>query len=309
MANFYGQYVGFGAGTTVTGPTFGGSTRGYAASGANPYNNIINRISFTSDTNAVDVGDLLETRQTAAGTTHIENHGYWHGGYSTTDLIERMSFSAEGNTTDVGNLTSARRECGGNSSETHGFCHSGYNNNEIERYAYASSADAVDVGDATQATVAAGGCTDLTNAYGYISGGWATGASDVIERYAFASSAAGADVGDLAIAGGTTGNASSATHGYDFGQGQSPVTNIIQKFAFAATSADSDIANMTVDRYGATGVSSTSHGYSCGGDDTGGGGSALNVIDKFAMASDSDATDVGDLSQAAGFMGPTGTQY
>ena len=37
------------------------------------------------------------------------------------------------------------------------------------------------------------------------------------------------------------------------------------------------------------GVTSTTHGYACGGDST-------NVLDKFATASDADATQIGTLA-------------
>ena len=51
---------------------------------------------------------------------------------------------------------------------------------------------------------------------------------------------------------------------------------------------------MTQARYGAGGQSSSSSGYSSGGSPAG----SVNTIDKFAFATDGNATDVGDLSQS-----------
>ena len=50
----------------------------------------------------------------------------------------------------------------------------------------------------------------------------------------------------------------------------------------------------------------TQYGYCMGGY---AGPSTNDTIQKTSFTSDADATDVGDLTQAAGFMGPTGTQY
>jgi hypothetical protein len=58
----------------------------------------------------------------------------------------------------------------------------------------------------------------------------------------------------------------------------------------------SDVGDLSVSRSGIAGQSSTVSGYSSGGLDATPG--TTNVIDKFPFSSDTNATDVGDLTQA-----------
>ena len=69
-----------------------------------------------------------------------------------------------------------------------------------------------------------------------------------------------------------------------------------------STDADStDVGDCTITIHTRTGSSSTTYGYTAAG--TGNN----NTIEKFPFATDSNATDVGDLS--VGFEHGSGTQY
>ena len=300
-----------GAGTGDVRPWgFPGDTYGYAWGGTVPTNNKIERISFATDGNSTDVADMTTSRGESTGCT-TPTYGYSAGGYpwSGDGRIERMLFSTEANATDVGNLTSDRRDMGSCSSETH--CYWMGKGNIIERSADASSANAVDVGDATVSYSHAAGSSDPGAGYGYIHGGFVSSAQSVyIERFQMQASANGVDVGDLAISAGQTGGTSSLTHGYNIGTGSWPTrSNTIQKFAFGSSSTGTDVGDLSGDRWGSTGVSSSTHTYSAGGDNAGGGGSPVNIIEKWPHASDTNATDVGDLTTVKNMFGPCGNQY
>jgi hypothetical protein len=289
---------------------FPGSSYGYVFGGQGPTTAAIDRVSFASDGNATNVGNILVAGGERTGCSS-PTHGYCAGGYppgGNSNVIERMSFSAEGNTADVGDLTSTRRDLGSCSSETH--CYWMGQGNIIERSADASSSNAVDVGDATVAYSHAAGSSDPGAGYGYIHGGYVSGAQSVyIERFQMQASANGVDVGDLAVGTGQTGGTSSLTHGYNIGAGSAPSrTDHIQKFAFASSASGSDIGNLLAAIWVSAGISSLTYSYSCGGD-TGGGGTPSNVVQKWPHASDTNSTDVGDLTATKNYLGPVGAQY
>lgn len=152
----------------------------------------------------------------------------------------------------------------------------------------------------------AAGSSSPTN--GYTSGGRITppsptvGVTDVIDKFPFAiSDGTATDVGNLLAGTGrsSSGN-SSLTHGYAAG-GYDPATNsnsnVIQKFSFSVDGNATDAADLTSNRgsHSAVGNTSLTHGYTAGG--YGPTDTAREVIDKFPFSSDTNATDVGDLSQ------------
>ena len=294
--------------------SFPGDTYGYAWGGTVPTNNKIERISFATDGNSTDVADMTTSRGESTGCT-TPTYGYSAGGYpwSGDGRIERMLFSTEANATDVGNLTSDRRDMGSCSSEDYCYWIGGSLVNIIERSAAASSANAVDVGDLTYNAGHPGGSSDIGAGYGYAHGGYDGSGSNQsvnIERFQMVSSANAVDVGDLAVITGMTGAGSSLTHGYNIGTGSWPTrSNTIQKFAFGSSSTGTDVGDLSGDRWGSTGVSSSTHTYSAGGDNAGGGGSPVNIIEKWPHASDTNATDVGDLTTVKNMFGPCGNQY
>lgn len=80
--------------------------------------------------------------------------------------------------------------------------------------------------------------------------------------------------------------------------------NTIDKFSFSTDANATDVGDLTsVARYGLAGQSSTTHGYATAGRDLTSGASPtyglpFNIIEKFPFSVDSNATDVGDLTQA-----------
>jgi hypothetical protein len=313
--------IGEGTGNIVP-YNFQGTVAGYTI-----FTSGIDQVSFTTDGNATDVGDLTVNRGSNGGNSST-THAYWSGGYgpgsytpNTADVIERMSFASKGLCVDVGNLVLHIRDQATSSNETHGWTHGGLRAvndpsgvargfNHIMRFQYAASSNATDVGDLLAINARPSGHSDPANSYGYCSAGSDyTGATkyNVIQRYAMSSSGNATDVGDLTISIYSRSGTSSTTHGYTAGCGGSaPFYNVIEKFAYGSSSNATDVGNLTGQFWGSMGVSSTTFGYSCGGGN--GLAQSSNNIDKYSFSTDGNATDVGDISAAFAPCGSQGCQ-
>ena len=194
------------------------------------------------------------------------------------------------------------------SNATHGFAHGGYNApggsgnygyNIIDKFPYATDSNASDHGDLAVAIYQPSGHSAA--AYGYSAGGSNDshgGVQNVIQKYAFASNTTASDHGDLSSARYELSDVSSTTHGYAQGGQSSPTyQNYIDRFAFASNTTATDWADLTVARAAAAGCSSTTHGYAVGGLAAGTPYSLpTNAIDYYPYASQTNASDVGDLS-------------
>ena len=149
-------------GNCMTGPDYG-----YYNSGGYPEPtavNTIERFSFTTDGNAVDVGDMGSTDFWQSGTASSATHGYTAGGGtagggSYINRIERHAFAASANASDVGDITVARKWPSSSTSTTHGYIvggdssgtgpGGGARDNTIDKFAFAASSNATDVGNLT----------------------------------------------------------------------------------------------------------------------------------------------------------------
>ena len=124
---------------------------------------------------------------------------------------------------------------------------------------------------------------------------------NIIDKFAVATEANSTDVGALDTGVDTaTCGASSSTYGYVVGG-----HNLygVRKYSFTTdgNSVDSFDLTNTSTRYCA-GSSSTTHGYRSGGNGAS-HPSCVNTIDNFPFASDTNATDVGDLLIARRYIG------
>jgi hypothetical protein len=254
MANFYGSYIGFGAGgAAAAGPFFLGESFGYIYGGTNTGAAMIltmEKHSMTADTNATTIGDMLVGRLYMGSANRSETHGYTVGGYISglQNTIEKWQFSTDGNSTDVDDLAAASTAHAGSSSETHCYIMGGGTAlNHIQRIATASDVAATDVGDCPQQGTQGGGASSET--HGYKLGGW-----------------------------------TSYTNIHGGGAG---TVICIQKVLFAATATAADVAHISDSRSSRIASSSETHGYLYGGE---GGGT---VIDKHEFATDNDSTTVG----------------
>ena len=92
MANFYGQFIGFGAGSAATAtPYYQGQNYGFIAGGGYPNNNIIDRNSFASDGDSGDWHDLSGNYNYLTGTSST-THGYACG-YESGNIMQKFIFA------------------------------------------------------------------------------------------------------------------------------------------------------------------------------------------------------------------------
>ena len=261
--------------------------------------NKIEKISVTSNGNSTDIANLIAINH-GWGVGSSQTHGYCNGGSQGgwgggpfLNTIQKFQFSTDGDATSVGTLTTSRTNRGGHSMETHGFVCGGSQGgapnavNIIERYPYATDTNSSDVGDLIRNDSLQGCCSDTD--YGYTAGGEPF--ENVIERYQFAASSSGSDVGDLVNTIGTAaGHSAGTTYGFISGGG----FNVIQRITYASSGNSTDWADLTNALIHYCGSESTTHGYTMAGY------GINNIIQKWPFASQTNATDVGDLSQTSG---------
>ena len=203
------------------------------------------------------------------------SYGFYSGG-NTANVgpIEKFSFTSDGNATSHGDLMGVSNPndgaCG-TSSQTHGFAAISGNAsmtpasfNGIQKFAFSSNTTGTDVGDMSEPRLYAAPSWNLT--HGYASSGWAN------PNYP-----------------GTPAGGSPALY-----------MNVIDKFPFASGGTATDHGDCINSVRQAAGHSSTTHGYQSGGYAVAGGGTHVNVIQKFAFASNTTATDVGNTLAVLG---------
>jgi hypothetical protein len=173
--------------------------------------------------------------------------------------------------------------------------------NTIDKFPFSTNANATDVGDLTQPRWGLAGQSSTVS--GYTSGGFVPPGVNTIDKFPFSTNSNASDVGDLTQGRYRTVGQSSAVSGYTSGGGPGPV-NTIDKFPFSTNSNASDVGDLTVSRAMPAGQSSSVSGYASGGWVPGGPIGFYNVVDKFPFSTDSNATDVGDLTVSR--QAPTG---
>jgi len=126
--------------------------------------------------------------------------------------------------------------------------------------------------------------------------------SNKIDKFPFATDTSATDVADITVARYRHSGQSSSENGYNSNGGAgggSPTDarNVIDKFPFASDANATDVGDTTTSAgQGVRGQSSRENGYSSGGAESATGQQMVNVIDKFPFSSDTNATDVGDLT-------------
>jgi len=220
-----------------------------------------------------------------------------------TNDIQKFLFATDGNAANIADLTQKSYSNAGQSSMTTGYVSGAYSSegptsgsgNVIRKFLFASASTTSQFGSLTSGRGLLTGHSSSIN--GYSSGGsppYPPG-SNVIDKFPFATDAAATDVGDLTAGRYGVMGQSSTISGYT--SGGFPLTNTIDKFPFATDSNSTDIGDLSLVRSYGTGQSSTTHGYTSGGLSPPQPVVRVNNIDKFPFATDTNATDVGDLTQ------------
>ena len=133
--------------TGITSDNFAYSSSGYG--GGYPSSNIghIDKMSYASESTAVNIGNMSTVREGMEGSQSSTTHGY-----CTSSLgIDKFSFTTDGNASDVGDLEVARNQVAGESSTTHGYTSGGAgDSNVIDRFSFSNETTTNDVGNLTE---------------------------------------------------------------------------------------------------------------------------------------------------------------
>ena len=137
---------------------FSSSTRGVWAGGTTgTYQNVIEYITFTTQSSPTDFGDLTVARGHSGGTSN-STRGLVFGGYDSTpnpdtmyNTIDYVTIASAGNATDFGDTTVTGWSAGGARSSTTRAVTGGYatpsNTNTIDYVTIATTGDASNFGD------------------------------------------------------------------------------------------------------------------------------------------------------------------
>ena len=265
-------------------------------------------------------------------TSTLFNPGPFQTSYQYTAIKTSFPFSNDTLSTHGPFLSSLNGiEAGSSSSSTHGYRSGGrYFSSQpfpapgpdflalghIDKFPFSNlSAGFSDIGDLItgQESPVARGTEEMvgnsSSTHGYASGGSAKNPPFLppfsadhltdISKFSFATDGNATDVGDTTASKELAAGQNSTVSGYMSGGHTTPfsVINVIEKFPFASDGNSSDIGDLTVSRQSVSGMSSITHGYSAGGDIPPSSFPVqYNTIDKFPFSSDTNATDVGNLS-------------
>lgn len=284
-----------------------GETAGYILTGLNQPasspspTDIIEKVIYTSDTNATDIAEGSTPTPSAGGALTTNDVGYQvYGAASDYAGIKKFPFATETLSTQLAQASPASGKYAGASSITSGYLVSGFpssTSNKITKFSFSSETFTGTAGTLASSVNIMGGSHQSTS-YGYVSGGTfpVNATLDVIQKYPFASDTNASDVGETSSTStkGTIGT-SSTTAGYRLGgSSTSDATNsIIDKFSFSSDVSATNVANLSAGRFFGAAGASTTFGYYCGGASNNNSGS--NGIEKFPFSSDSPSTSVGSL--------------
>ena len=323
-------WTNIGAGTgnikpfSMQGSNYGYCAGGYSWNGSVANYENIDRWSYDSNGNAVDVGDLEVQFASGAqqgfyegGSASSETHGYVLGGGGMRDDVEKYSFAtATENASKVGDLVvpgNQQAASDGTNAYMFGWTEPmnatrGWGWDGIQKYVYATDVCTDSTANLSSIRSYHVMTQSATHAYcvgGRLNAGDATG-TDSIDKWQFATTNDATDVANLL---GTRRNSgwgsSSTTHGYVAGgvpttHNTNPM-NSIEKHQFSNDADSTDVGDLLSGAtWGFGSNSSTTHGYGFGHNDGVQSYQFTNEITRFAFSVDGNATDVGDLSLLRG---------
>ena len=238
------------------------------------------------------------------------------------DTINKFSFASDNNASDHGDATHGANALSGSSSKTHGFHAGGWDasnsnqsSNRMGKFAFSSNTIGTDHGDLTAAIVNGVGCSSETHGY-HASGSLQSSNSPQadIQKYAFTSNTTAADVGDLHVTCDNGSTASSPTQGFvaggsSNGSGQN-IVSTIRKWTFASDGNSVGHGDLSGINANAAGCSGETHAIMIGGYSEPATPTLVDKVDKFAYASNTTATDIGNqIAQRFGAAGAGSTTH
>ena len=159
-------------GDGIEGFAVGSSTRGLFAGGYPSVTNVIEFITFATESKGTDFGDMTTERRSGAGVGN-ETRGLFGGGLteggSTLNTIEFSTIASLGDSTNFGDLTEIRDQLAGFGDTTRGIWAGGKQQqspspeyNIIDYVTIATTGDAQNFGDLSSTTTGSSGGSDST---------------------------------------------------------------------------------------------------------------------------------------------------
>lgn len=174
---------------------------GYVCGGSQIDGSRIEKVSFTTDGGATDVGSLVIARSYMMGSSSSE-YGYNSGSLdpvvNTGKIIDKFSFVSGGNAFTSGYLTEAMLWGAGLSSATYGYAAG--NTRNIDKFPFAGEANGKVIGDlfsTLDGNLFQYPSGHSSTEYGYVTGGLKPTRVDNIEKFWFVSETVGTQVGNL----------------------------------------------------------------------------------------------------------------
>ena len=236
-------------GDGIEGFAVGSSTRGLFSGGYPSIGNVIEFITFATQSNGTDFGDMTTGRRSGAGVGN-QTRGLFGGGLnpSASDVIEFVTIASLGDSTDFGNLSLARDQLAGFSDPTRGVFAGGSTpsvQDRIDFVTIATTGNATDFGDLTLARLGCPGLSDKTR--GLIAGGSTPGEKhNVIDFVTIQSAGNATDFGDLTTVRSYPGGMSNPVRGV-FAGGYTPTQlNSIDFVTIQTTGAATDYGDLSL---------------------------------------------------------------
>lgn len=274
---------------------FGGSNYGFTAGGWAPGDsNVIDRFPFAADANATDFGDITTATYNITGVSNKPGSK----GYLITSYTNVVDFTNSNSATNVTNLSPVSSYTGwgpsGIGNDTTGYF---ADTNIVRKFLFSNDTSVSPV-----VTMSAGNSNLAYMDAGANIGFWgSTEKLDKVNLNTETYTAVHPASPNEYLWNGSS--ASSATHGYQQGGYGSPTKPLhiddIMKFPFASGYALAFVGNLSSGVRFSAGQSSEENGYRSGATD-----SPDSVIDKYPFSSDTNATNIGSLTQARGQTGP-----
>jgi hypothetical protein len=225
--------------------------------------NVIDYITISSTSNALDFGDLTSARFNHSSLSN-STRGVFGGGGTPGDVntIDFITISSTGNATDFGDLTAPSSGGGAVSSPTRGVFALGRapsDSNILEYITISSTGNSQDFGDLTVVVYSPGCCS--SNIRGLFAGNNNPSGSNNIDYITIASTGNAIKFGDLTRSGNSFGGTSNSIRGvFAGGYTLTPtIVNIIDYVTISSTGNASDFGDLTVARR-TLGACSDSHG-------------------------------------------------
>ena len=277
--------------------------RGVFGGGA-PFTNIMDYITIPSTGNAIDFGDLTQSKSgcgsVSSSTRGVFGYGETPGGPpggTDVNVMEYITIASTGNAIDFGDLPREGHSPGPVGNSVRGiFCGGGTPSNfaNMDFITMSTLGNSAEFGDLITAKRRSSAGNNAIR--GVIFGG--SGDTTTIEYVTISTLGDAIDFGDMFTGGysGTSGNVSSRTRAYTAGGYFAPAyNNHIQYIQIMSTGNAIDSGDLTGPQGNCGGVSNGTRGVRGGGSP-----SVTNIIDFWELQSGGNATDFGDLTRSNG---------